>query len=1385
MDKELVKQSAKRLSKQHRMKRWWTGVIVMALLVLAGTIRLLTYSAAATNQTGDGIQLQDEWINKITLSYTNNPGDWEVWEDVTSDMNVSGTDHLRFNISYLIPEYTFDKKNTNTVIYQIPIVNKVEKIKEQTGDIINPSTGAVIGTYAISADGEMKLIFDDSFLSTNQESAINGTVAVEFAAGDIKKNAEGKLELPFSDKLDIHFPTIVIKDNHSIDTQKQAQIVDNKEGVILYSIRISSVNGTAGDIAITDEMGRKDKNGNILEKISAGITEVTVIKNGNAQMEQDSSALPTTLPQLLAGEFYTITYKAQISRDLLDSYNVLTVNNKVKASFTDPDGKEFSADAACDVRFEKVSFTKWSNVENGRIKWSIRINENKADISGWTLWDSMAKEITSAITISPDPNRGGTSAIIQFDDQGRYIFPAGSCESYTIVYYTDTPLGDNIHVTNKASLTPPGGDSTEIKSDCYVNNNPITKEGTMNTTLDESDINHKLTTIDWKVTIHPNHDIPAGWIYKDYLANEQWFTWEQVQEAAASLRKIAQTENFYAVDEKGNKVDCNHLQKDSKYIGFEATFLNALPKGDTYIFLYQSTADVGTGESNNEYKNTAIVNNVSKEKTVTYESSQAAVIKYDTTKGNKDSQDSIHNYYELDHNRLSWRIETNLPKNAAEHDIVFTEYLPKGLILENLDFSLSGTSIKASFDVEELENTGNSQEIRLDNHNYRISAQKTGNGIYDITIPKELAELSIRNNRVTLIDVVTRISDTYQWTQDSEKPYFYSGEFNNKVTVKEKADLEETLIGEDTQKQTIQKDENANMINKSLTSEKKGNSYINNVLSYSLKINPDGTDLVKNSSTVTFVDELTYSNLNVQKPISVILMPGSLKVHYMNPDGTEGELLSQNDTPYTYEAMQDASKKNVCKITMTIPDGTPLIVTYSYYINCEKDAWINGPISNTAKLYGTGTDYSQEIKVGEFSYQESSATASKLGVTFVKVDSNNNAITLPGAEFELSQYDRNSHSYEKVRTYTTKEDGLISITNSKDYTITYNKAYHLVETKAPRGYQVDSTPIYFYIESTNTQEYPFELPTDFEGEKYINGQQKYISNEKRTTAIQVNKEWIDFDNRFTEAAKDSIAFDLHQIDSTLPPAGERCDVTLKYKNIEGEDETRVVQVLKGSKIGLEIETTDDWFNYYADNVKCVKMSISGAAKLTSNEMREIAEAGEVKWHRKYTVWIQVNGDTELSNFPNLYPADPIVMGNISSDAQQMATVDTAIGTYTISKNNNWRWDSTTAGEGGTDLELPLKQKQADGKMHYYSYYVTEHDGAQYQVKYSTDVSGITYGTITITNTVAKGYELPATGGTGTKGYMIGGWTLVIVALSAMIYRYKKNKFMNLRREGRE
>ena len=151
------------------------------------------------------------------------------------------------------------------------------------------------------------------------------------------------------------------------------------------------------------------------------------------------------------------------------------------------------------------------------------------------------------------------------------------------------------------------------------------------------------------------------------------------------------------------------------------------------------------------------------------------------------------------------------------------------------------------------------------------------------------------------------------------------------------------------------------------------------------------------------------------------------------------------------------------------------------------------------------------------------------GVNIYKVDSNNYANTLQGAEFNLYRWDKNSNNYIKVKnkddnTYIFKTDqkGKFTIDD-----IAYDTAYKLVEITAPQGYIIQNKEFEFYItENGSNLSNP---PEGFNGTKYIGGSNIYIENKKDSTDITVEKKWFDQNGNEHQGEKPGdIKFYLYQ-----------------------------------------------------------------------------------------------------------------------------------------------------------------------------------------------------------------------------------------------------------------
>ena len=118
-----------------------------------------------------------------------------------------------------------------------------------------------------------------------------------------------------------------------------------------------------------------------------------------------------------------------------------------------------------------------------------------------------------------------------------------------------------------------------------------------------------------------------------------------------------------------------------------------------------------------------------------------------------------------------------------------------------------------------------------------------------------------------------------------------------------------------------------------------------------------------------------------------------------------------------------------------------------------------------------------------------------------------------------------------------------------------------------------------------------------------------------------------------------------------------------------------------------------------------------------------------------------------------------------SDPESARPTGTKIGTYTISKADNWTWRMTG---------LPVTGKDASGNTLYYTYYVVEQPVTNYTPSYSNNL-GIPSGTITIKNTAVENptITLPQTGGTGTGLYTLAGLTLCAGAALGLMKKRRK------------
>lgn len=501
------------------------------------------------------------------------------------------------------------------------------------------------------------------------------------------------------------------------------------------------------------------------------------------------------------------------------------------------------------------------------------------------------------------------------------------------------------------------------------------------------------------------------------------------------------------------------------------------------------------------------------------------------------------------------------------------------------------------------------------------------------------------------------------------------------------------------------------------------------------------------------------------------------------------------------------------------------------------DSYINiNNVSNNIELSGTGIVKSTGGITTSWSSSSSGATLSSgNSVTIVKIEEGAENTKLAGAKFQLQMYNATTQKYEKAETlhshesdYTTDEYGRLKVAQSVTVTedgkeIVHDELkkdflYRLIEMEAPAGYEPPTeteriaNAVYFYSSSGDgaTIDGPKEdvaKATDLaKGSKTVT-----ITNKPNKTELTVRKVWEDENGNATVPGANNVTLQLYRAEYDQPPytsAIGRVAANITQKgngsftnkdaltqqianeltNLpEGSTFDVVVTVITGGVLP-ENERTDRDAIYW-NNTKCLtkpdgpEPCNGGDSSKTTytyhltmkkgvNILRGVIDTsnaeGSRAWNTNFTV--------EIKNINKAAAAN-----KLKEDAFSW-TGTGEDGKFTLTAEGNWMKTFET---------LPLTGKNDREETIYYGYSVKEVKVGDTEVVdnraeewiVSNGGDGYTSGTITVTNHKpssppdtpdSPGYELPATGSTGTAPYTTAGAVLMGAALVGG-YRRKRRQ----------
>lgn len=532
---------------------------------------------------------------------------------------------------------------------------------------------------------------------------------------------------------------------------------------------------------------------------------------------------------------------------------------------------------------------------------------------------------------------------------------------------------------------------------------------------------------------------------------------------------------------------------------------------------------------------------------------------------------------------------------------------------------------------------------------------------------------------------------------------------------------------------------------------------------------PQHTDITANADgTYTFETDIRDDFVNGSP--AFVYFEGYSESNYL-PNTVTAEAYEVNDTA-------DA------KLTMQVPDGEHLKITYTYVSRSDEVFSIGASNKVSASTrYGGESDTS---KVTYKAHNDSKAgVINSEPIEINKLDVGDTAVRLT-AGFILAKYDTTANKWVYATEFTqpTTENNFYTVANTawgdksaakKISTFTESALYFkpekatlyaLVEVKAPDGY--DSTLLvtkYFTYE-----EAPKNLPsTKVDGGTlksddviYLNSGSAINIKNRKNISISASKQWADGNSA---DRPESVRFTLYRStqkvdDGTIPAEAELVEGSEKTLNEANGWTAEWTDLVNGNAF-------EQPYYYYVH-----EEPIDGyTTHYTNNGVNDDGASVTVLNSKGLTITKEWLTNTGLAATAPVDSVDVELVRSTTAPDSSGKLPDGAatesIGTYKLTAANSWKLSVT--GD-------KIAEKDADGNIWYY--YVTEKtDVENYAPVYSVNGVGSSDVIILTNKNTQKPGEviLPETGGIGTRVfYAAGGAMMIGAAVYYIVNKRRKN-----------
>lgn len=1389
-------------------------------------------TAVDSGKTKYPINLDDPTVaTKLKAEFTLQKKDNNsIYQDVQKDATVNEGDDLQVKVSIKVPAGTFSKNapDGNKLTYTLPF--KLQKPLEHQAITDRNDSSKVIGYLNADTEGNVTVEFSNEVDTFNHEKEFDADFKVWGVAVAKETGENQTIKFPG----DSGSFTLKKKSDISVEkTSTDGIVEENGKTYFEYKIKVSSKDGTAGKtVTISDKIesitsgleGKFDRESFVLKKkdgTKVALTE-TNLTIKDASDGKDSFVISGLAP-LDKDEYYELTYRYEITNisTLKGTQNIANSASAEYGETTETTGWKWKEIKGSELYVEKKGDYNGNNdaMMTGRVRWTITVsNPSGRDLAGFKVSDALA---TAGITIRDgdgitiNGSNGkvfdkilngkaskGTGNIAEDKRSFEYIFTAGSKDTqYTFVYYTTLPTNMPENATDKVTLE----NSVDVSKDGekYDANGTAEVKGRSEEILKQTVGKTELTTdnrlkTQWELVARSKAatDADKKFTVRDYFESPTNKNGQTMDHYAT--KKDLERE-FAAVgaknDEKGIFFDVLVGGVTSRVYGIAA--LEKL--GATVTIDYYTDKDSTLKATNDEDKVRSFTITVDwtnrQENLPPLSVTQVHVMKYTTYVDGADTlQDGekikIRNYGEIgaksrykdseyekpepekpkdselrklvskdvnDFADNTVTIETGTPngtviwfklliKHPNADTVTITDTLPKGLKYTDFTAATPGAekwNRQDSYRVGTTEHDRNgiaesdlwAKTSRPNTGVFKLESSTNENGQQVLTFTLS----GLKGKDLTKVAIIygVIVEDDY-WKDISANP---SKKYPN-----------EAKWGNFTKKATA-------TVTRTNFETKKDVNYDqrNQTATYTVTINERGEQLLPYADGYLKLED----QLTVPPGLSATLDQNSIVVKDKDGSPVKDALGDCEIDPDTHT------------MKIEIKDGAKYELSYTYKFvpdeNLDSEASLT--VKNEVKMFGKIASNNET----HFQNAGGSGTASN-GVTdiltLVKSEKGKNNNTLGGVTFALFAYENSSWTRLDDQTTATDGEAKGTITfrynaNNKSETGTVavkaDTLYQLVETQTAENYILDKTPHYFVMLSKNAN--ADDVYQTFNGSdvplqsniKFVSAGQTtdVLKVENEARKIKVEKVWKDADGNAMAAPQSSITVTLQR------KVGDAVDNDFSEKlTLTQGNGWKVTYPDTGSL--PEKDGSDGTYYYFVTeddvpdgyNVMYGYVDKNGATQsehgVTAGGTATITNQYKTNWLNVTKVWQDSDGKPLTENLPEI--TVHLYRRNADGTNTDMEK------SLTLKADNNWKGQFT-------DLEPDAQ------------YYVVEDTVDGYTVSYTYDAGNpaVPGATITVTNRKnAPGYELPATGSTGTAPYTTAGAVLMGAALVGG-YRRKRRQ----------